>query len=268
MYERVVTVFLLLVFIYLGALGDLAGQDISKRLAGHVHFYEPPGEAVHPAVLAVPGCSGVSLEPPDTDRGGGSPTDSLFRRHYPEVAAELADSGYVVALLDYLGAEGVVNACRGEVPISRVGEYARAAFDVLRSHPQVDQSRMYVVGWSLGGSAVLAALAAGFDQALVAGIALLYPGCQAASAWPGDVRVHLFAGGTDDITLASECEAFVTELDRPSVRLTVYRHARHGFDVPAAPSVIGTGRGTTVGYDPDAAVAAWSSIHDLFSKRP
>ena len=252
---------------FAGAVVDLTGQGIADRLEGHVHIYQPQDDAVHPAVLAVPGCSGVSLNPPDTDRGGGAPTDSLFRRHYPEAAAEMADSGYVVALLDYLGAEGVINACRGEVPVPLVGEYVRAAFDMLRVHPQVDQSRVYVVGWSLGGSAVLAALAQGLDQAPVAGVALLYPGCAAASAWTGNVQVRLFVGGADDITLASECEAFVGELNRPSVRLALYENARHGFDVRAAPAVIGTGRGTTVGYDRDAALAAWSSIHRLLFQR-
>ena len=268
MNGRMTTIYIAFIVFIAGTVVDLAGQDIKERLADHVHFYLPPDDTVRPGILAVPGCSGVSLHPPDTDLGGGSPTDSLFRQHYPKAAAELAGKGFVVALLDYLGAEGVVNACRGEVPVPRIGAYTRAALDILRAHPSVDLSRVYVVGWSLGGAGVLAALTHGLDEAPVAGIALLYPACNAASAWIGGVKVHLFVGGADDITLASECQAFVAGLNRESVRLSLYANARHGFDVRAAPPVIGTGRGTTVGYDQAAATSAWSSIYELFSERP
>jgi dienelactone hydrolase len=268
MFKALITIVLAVVASGAGAVVDLAGQGIASRLPPHVHFYQPRMAGSHPGVLAVPGCSGVSLNPPQTDRGGGSPTDSLFRRHYPQVALELADSGYVVALLDYLGAEGVINACRGEVSTSRIAEYIRAAVETLRVHPQVDGSRVFVVGWSLGGAGVLAALKKGLDRASVAGVALLYPGCRGASVWPREVLVHLFVGGADDITPAAECEALVAEIDWPSVRLSRYEGARHGFDVRAAPAVIGTGRGTTVGYDQRAAMAAWSEIYELFSRQP
>lgn len=47
---------------------------------------------------------------------------------------------------------------------------------------------------------------------------------------------------------------------RDPVIVRRYPNARHGFDIEDSPGLVDTGRGTTVGGNREAAVAAWSEI--------
>jgi len=240
-----------------------SGQTTQERLLSNHRIYSPEGQEPRPGVVAIPGCSGVSLGGRATDAGGGSPTDSLFRRHYPRMAERLMERGYVVMLVDYLSGEGVINACRGEVSPSTIASYVHAAVGFLRRHERVDSTRVHVIGWSLGGAGLLAALermpaeaSSSFRSAVA-----FYPGCAAPRPWSTEVPVLMLLGGLDDITPPDVCEQLVESvLHRESVELHRYSEARHGFDVEGAPAVISTGRGTTIGYNDGAALAAWAEV--------
>ena len=244
--------------------------SVRERVQGNHRLYVPEGVGRLPGVVAVPGCSGVSLDPPATDRGGGSPSDPFFRRHYPQMAERLKAHGYVVLLLDYLGGEGVVNACSGEVSPSLIADYIQEAVALLSEHPRVDSSRVHVVAWSLGGAGLRAHLqrvsttpAPVFSSAVA-----IYPGCGAAQPWHARLPVLFLLGAADDITPARVCEALVARLPQASaVEVRRYANARHGFDVEDAPEQLSTGRGTTMGHNRGAAAASRAEISRFLSRR-
>lgn len=244
-------------------------QDVSERLKENVVEYIPAEARPIPAILAIPGCSGISLDSPLTDKGGGSPTDPYFRRHYPRVAGQLRDEGYAVFLLDYHSAEGVVSACRGEVPPSTVAAYILAAVGRITADPRVDPERIYLLGWSLGGAGLLHALSRlEHNSSLVSKAIAIYPGCTGVRPWSHDLPVFFFLGEADDITPAETCRSLVQELNADHVAVFSYADSKHGYDLDEAPPSISTGRGTTVGYNSAAAEATWTMIHEILSNDP
>jgi dienelactone hydrolase len=219
------------------------------------------------AILAIPGCSGISLDSPATDRGGGSPTDPYFRRHYPAISKILRSEGFGVFLLDYHSAEGIVSACQGEISTARIAEYVVAAATKVVEHERVDSGRVFVIGWSLGGAGLLRSLDALVEQSVpVSATFAIYPGCGSASPWQSDFPVHFFLGEADDITSAETCRHLAAEASQSTpVSVTVYPGAHHGFDIVDAPAEISTGRGTTVGYNEAAANDTWARIREVLS---
>lgn len=159
--------------------------------ANHRAFF-PDGEGRFPTVVAIPGCSGVSLDGAATDEGRpGDEADRLFRRHYARMAKRLREGGFGVILVDYLTAEGVANACSGEISHERVGEYVVVSLEFARTLPQVDLSRLHVVGWSHGGAGVIAWLQGlGVQTPAVAGAVAVYPACGMGSISPKGRRSY------------------------------------------------------------------------------
>jgi len=155
-----------------------SAQEVSQRLAGHLVENIPKGPGPFPGILAIPGCSGISLNSPETDRGGGSPTDPYFRRHYPRIAQTLSTEGYAVFSLDYHSAEGVVSACLGQIHPTRIAEYIEVAAHQVVTDPRVQAGKVFLVGWSLGGAGLLHALdhLSDGDIAISDAVAI-YPSC-------------------------------------------------------------------------------------------
>jgi len=98
--RRLVTHSLLLALLILVLTAPALGQGIADRLEGNLVEFLPSSEGAVPGIVAIPRCSGISLNSPATDRGGGSPTDPYFRRHYPRMAKALRDEDYAVFLVD------------------------------------------------------------------------------------------------------------------------------------------------------------------------
>jgi dienelactone hydrolase len=231
--------------------------------ANHRAFF-PSGDGLFPTVVAVPGCSGVSLNGPATDEGRpGDEADRLFRRHYARMAQRLREGGFGVVLVDYLTSEGVANTCSGEISHERVGEYVAASLEFARTLPWVDVSRLYVVGWSHGGAGVIAWLQSLGTQATprVAGAVAVYPGCGSRGPWVSSVPVLVLLGEDDDITRPEDCDEILERLpDGTRVEVRRYADARHGFDFTEGPEVLAIGGGMTVGRNPTAGEEAWKEI--------
>jgi dienelactone hydrolase len=240
-----------------------SAQSLRSRLLEHHRAYVPAKDGVFPTVVAIPGCSGVSLDSPSTDEGRpGDPGDPLFRRHFPRIAKRLRDAGFAVLLVDYLSAEGVLNACNGEIRRERIAEYISEAVGFARSQPFVDAAQVNVIGWSLGGVGLLAWLEQLPEGSAPVRSAIgVYPGCGNAQPWKADVPVLMLLGGADDITPPEQCESLVRSLpDGLRVTVRLYDGARHGFDNEEAPSVVDVGGGRTIGCQSEAAHAAWTEI--------
>ncbi len=243
-----------------------AAQPTRDAVEANHRAIFPGGDGPFPTVVAIPGCSGVSLDGRATDEGRpGDQADRLFRRHYWRMATRLAEAGYGVVLVDYLGAEGVANACSGEITHMRVGEYIAGALEFARSMPQVDSTRLFVVGWSHGGAGVLAWLEDLGDRSTPAvGAVAIYPGCRGRGAWASAVPVLVVLGEADDITPAATCDAVLQQLpDGVPIEVRRYAGARHGFDFSEGPEVMSIGGGMTVGRNRAAGEKAWEAIFEF-----
>lgn len=237
-----------------------ASQTVGDRLLENHRWYLPGTDERFPTVVAVPGCSGVSLNSPQTDQGRpGHLDDILFRLHYPVMAERLRDAGFAVLLLDLLNAEGVLNACSGEIEAPKIAQYISAAIDLAKRQPHVDASEIFVLGWSMGGGGVIAWLSnADIDPSAARGAIAIYPGCGGKPPIQAQLPFLMLLGGADDIAEPRECEELVRRSpSKALITVKVYEGARHGFDIEDAPEVLEIGGGMTVGYQEDAAGATW-----------
>jgi dienelactone hydrolase len=244
-------------------------QEVQKRIKANHKVYIPDGKGPFPIVIALPGCSGVSLNGQETDVGRpGDEGDRLFRRHYPQMAERLTEAGYLVLLIDYLTAEGVLNTCGWEIHPKRVGEYINAAISFVKSIPTGHKSKINVVGWSHGGEGVLAWLTNldGEPNGVQSAVAI-YPGCSASSSWKSLLPVLMILGEDDDIALPSICKSLIQSLpNQTNVIIKSYPEARHGFDLTEGPSMLSVGNGLTIGRNEKAAIEAWDEIFTFLDK--
>lgn len=238
-------------------------QEIRIRLEANHRVYVPDGEGPFPVVIAIPGCSGVSLRGLETDIGRpGNEGDRLFRRHYPRMAERLRKAGFLVLLVDYLTAEDVLNTCSGEIHPNRVGKYIGEAVSFAKTIPATDTSRLHIMGWSHGGSGVLAWLAnLNSKPASVRTAITIYPGCTQSDTWNSTLPVLMILAGADDIALPSVCNTLIQSLpDSTDVLVQSYPGARHGFDFTEGPTKLSVGNGLTIGRNAKAGNNAWQEI--------
>jgi dienelactone hydrolase len=109
-----------------------------------------------------------------------------------------------------------------------------AAAQWLAAQPFTPPGGMVVMGFSHGGSTVLAAAEA-MPPGLVRGYVALYPGCGVISRrtdWKPGAPLAIFIGEKDDWTLARFCRRLAEQQPPAAVQLTVYPDAYHDFDSP------------------------------------
>jgi dienelactone hydrolase len=241
----------------------LKGQDLVVSVSNNHRIYFPEGKGPFPTVIAIPGCSGVSLDGSSTDAGrSGDEADRLFRRHYARMAKRLQERGFVVVLIDYLTPEGVANTCAGEISHERVGEYIEAALDFVSTLAQVDDSSLFVIGWSHGGAGVIAWLEALRGQPPPAtGAVAIYPECNSRGQWTSSIPVLILLGEADDIALPERCNQILDQLPKATnLKVCRYSGALHGFDLTEGPEALSIGGGMTVGRNQSAGEQAWDEI--------
>jgi dienelactone hydrolase len=230
-----------------GAAGG-ARPSSSQQPPGPYRVVRPGGQGPHPALLFVSGCSGF--------------TPHEAPHHYGRLADEFTARGYVVIFVDYLGARGR-DICGGMVSPGDVAGDILAAATYARARPFVRAAEIDVIGWSRGGSgvlAVIAALPAGAAAPFRKAVAY-YPECYMGTPWEARVPLLMLLGGKDDVSSTRACQELAKRLggDVP-VEVHVYPEARHAFDVPDLPPFVRRTRGGTLGYDPQAATAARAEV--------
>ena len=220
----------------------------------------PPGQGPHPAVVLLPTCGGIG-------------------RAFQHWTSVLRRAGYVVLAVDSLGPRGHGNVCDSlAVSVDDVAADALGAAAHLRKLPLVDRDRIYGMGFSYGGMALLRTASAGYlarqrNPMPFRAIAAFYPHCQprpgagpaAAQAQLnlfGDVAtpVHLLLGGADTESPAHLCTGRAADLRREGrpISYTVLEGATHGFDMTS--SVAG------YRYDPDAVARSEREVLDFFAR--
>jgi dienelactone hydrolase len=202
----------------------------------------PTGNAPHPAVLFVPGCSGFAA--------------SNGVNHYDERAAELEAAGYAVVFVDYIARRMQTNCAH--VAQSEVAQDILDAAAWARQQPGVDGGRISVIGWSFGAGGVLAALKAMPADPPIAKAVMYYPVCRGALPWSAAVIGLMLLGQKDDVAYPALCKRVVDGVPAERLRVVTYPDARHGFDNRGFPDHAEQS-GAPV-YNAEAAKASWTAV--------
>ncbi len=249
---------------------DVTGRK-AARLTAYLRRPSTGGSAPAPAILALHGCGGLF-----------NAKGQLARRE-ADWSDRLTAAGYAVLLLDSFNPRGYRQICsvsgeeRPVRPTDRAVD-ADAALSWLTRQPQIDDTRLAVIGWSNGGSTVLNLLDRS-RRAQLAGPAPIvaiafYPGCRPLARQPDYAPVApltILMGSDDDWTPPEPCRDLASRSD---VRLIEYPGAVHGFDAPDMPrrtrrnvGISARGDGTAqIGTDPAARAAAIDSVRDILAK--
>ena len=215
--------------------------------------------AKKPAVVLLHGCGGLY------DRKGG------LSSRYTEYITVLHDAGMHALLLDSLTTRGEKELCTQKVGQRKVTQVDRrqdalAALAWLAAQPQVNASQLGLLGWSNGGSTVLAATNAQHPvvrqaSSTAAFAVAYYPGCAAdlQRGYQTNTRLLMLLGASDDWTPAEPCERLAQTVRGVPPEVVTYAGAFHGFDGTAPlrvrkdmPNGVNPGQGVTVGTDAQA----------------
>lgn len=220
-----------------GEFVEIAGGTKAEpvRLIGYLA--RPQGAGPFSAVVLLHGCGGLH--------------SSML-----SWADRLSRVGYAALAVDSFGPRGMDDHCGGFFFHEQAAD-GYAALRYLTTKPFVRSSHVALMGFSMGGGSVLAALEKGsveqhHAEKFRAGIAF-YPVCQYASGiTTGPVLV--LVGDKDDWTPSSSCEAMAagrselgaprTPGDRSSIELVVYPGVHHAFD--QLDLFLAPGRGITI----------------------
>ena len=230
---------------------------------GHLDgvLYRPAGPGPFPAVVALHGCGGLWR-----DNG------KLSMRH-ADWGERLSDQGFAVLMPDSYGSRGLGSQCGvKELTVrasrERVAD-AVAARRWLQTRSDIRPNMIALLGWSGGGSTVLAAVRRdrrpGDDKPDFTRAAAFYPSCRIQSESPtfaARMPTLILMGDADDWTPAAPCGylAKAAQARGEKVELVVYPGALHDFDHPRlevkersdiAYSATGTGK-AMVGTNPAA----------------
>ncbi|MEO8304834.1 MAG: dienelactone hydrolase family protein [Betaproteobacteria bacterium] len=249
------------------------------RITGLLFRPEGASEVKRAAVVALHGCGGMysTLK---------SRHDDLSTRHQA-MAELLVGEGYVVLFPDSFRVRGRNEICTVENRQRTITQTNRrldtqGALAFLQARADVAADRIAVLGWSHGGSAVLAALngrhpavESWIERAPArpyfrAGVAF-YPGCRESlngkAGYAVAAPLRLFIAGSDDWTAPQPCIDLAARLSGAGepVKITVYPDTWHGFDAPTGkkqlrlevPNGVHPGKGVTVAPNPEARADAY-----------
>ncbi|WP_448188575.1 dienelactone hydrolase family protein [Azospirillum sp. sgz301742] len=201
----------------------------STRLSGRI--MRPHGSGPFPAVVMLHGCGGLYTK-----------AGALAARHLWWASA-LRDQGYLVLMVDSFGPRGIKEQCtekerKARASVERKRD-AWAALEFLRGRPDVQGERIAALGWSQGGSTVLAAYDLDGEGAGFRGAVAFYPGCRVVSGnpdWQPSGPLLILIGENDDWTPPEPCEQLAgRDSVKDRLELVVYPDAVHGFDLPPTP---------------------------------
>ncbi len=189
----------------------------------------------HPAMVLLHGCDGAF------DRSGG------LAPRYTAAAGLLRGLGIGALVVDSLGARGERELCTQKLGSRKVTMLQRrrdalAALSWLAAQPGTDAGRLGLLGWSNGGSAVLAAINENHPEVRGAEVraafaVAFYPGCEAERrrGYASGTRLLMLLGGSDDWTPPGPCQALAREAAGVAPEVEVYLGAFHGFDSASPP---------------------------------
>ena len=230
-------------------------------------WFVAAGATPAPAMVLLHGC------------GGAFDGRGRVVARYTELAARLNALGIHVLVTDSFTPRGETELCTQRVGQRRVTQLQRrrdalGTLQWLAAQPGVDRQRLGLLGWSNGGSTVLAALNRRHPEVVAAPVqpslaVAFYPGCEAElqRGFEPTAPLLMLLAELDDWTPASPCKALshgaMTSPTGPAVQWESYADAYHGFDGTAplrlrrdVPGGVHPGQGVHVGAEPAARAAA------------
>ena len=229
-----------------------------------------------PAMVLLHGCGGLY------DRQGRLAT------RYTDMARRLNALGVHVLATDSLTPRGERGLCTQPSNTRSVNMVQRrrdalGALQWLAAQPGVDAQRLGLLGWSNGGSTVLAALNGKHREVVAATVrpsltVAFYPGCGAevARGFAPVAPLLMLLAEADDWTPAAPCKALAQAVAAsaapgvPAPEWESYAGAFHGFDGTDpvrvrtdVPNGVRSGQGVHVGSDPaarEAATLRWATF--------
>lgn len=188
-----------------------------------------------------------------------------------EYAALLNGLGYHALVLDSFGPRAVREVCTyraGTSPVTQAHRRldALAALDWLAARPDVKAGHTGLIGWSNGGSTVLAASNQQHPEVARAAhpanfAVAFYPGCAAdlQRGYRAVAPLLLMIGEADDWTSPQTCHLLADRAVGAPVEFHAFAGAPHGFDGSApvrlrkdVPNGVNPGAGVHLGGDPAA----------------
>ena len=255
------------------ALGTLLFALSAQASPAEVHFnsldgtllkvwvFQPKDSARRGRVVALHGCGGLYSS-------AGQPKDQLSGRHQA-MAELLVANGYGVVFPDSLMPRGETELCTQKIGSQKISQTERRA-DALAAltwaRRETGQAPIALLGWSHGGSAVLAATDATRadvrEQAPQPVVAIaFYPGCgvplKSNYRPTAPLVLMLMLGELDDWTPPGPCIALGKAV---GAEVNLYPGSYHGFDSSFGevrlrtdvPNGVNPGRGVHVGPNPAA----------------
>jgi dienelactone hydrolase len=252
------------------SLDAAAGKPV--RLIGFWFAATPPRA---PAVVLLHGCGG-----PYGRRG------ELSER-MRDYAALLNAQGMHALVLDSLTPRGQKELCTQRVGTRSITQANRrldalAAVAWLVARPDVEAARIGLLGWSNGGSTVLAAINARHPDVAKARqqpafAVAFYPGCEAElkRGFGATVPLLMLVGEADDWTPAAPCHELARQALGVAPQIVGYAGAYHGFDSNApvrlrldVPNGANPGQGVHVGGQPQAHEASRARLLRFLADAP
>ncbi len=235
------------------------------------HYFFPAG-APKGTVIALHGCGGLYAT-------AGKRQGELNARHRA-MADMLVAQGYVAVFPDSFTPRGETEICTQRFAARDIDQKQRRA-DALAavawadSQPWAAAGRIALLGWSHGGSAVLAATDAGNSSVKVQAVRpvvaiAFYPGCSASlkSGYRASTKLVILIGEKDDWTPPEPCLA----LGRAAhAEVVTYPDSYHDFDNPGGrvqvrrdvPNGVRPGEGVHAGANPAAREQANQKVREL-----
>lgn len=246
-------------------------------------WIKTPHSGKRPAIIALHGCGGLY--------GTTKTHEERFTARHAAMADLLRDAGYHVLWPDSFTPRGKRSICseklkeRDLTSANRRGD-VQGALKWLAAQPDVDVSRIALLGWSHGGSTVLSSLntaradAAAHPVQPKAAVAF-YPGCSAAAhdrtPYRLAVPLLILMGTNDDWTPPASCVELEQQLKTSDVPITLrlYPDSYHDFDAPGlplrmrhdVPNGVHPGTGVTTGGNPVVRAAAYREMLDFLAQR-
>lgn len=221
-------------------------------------FWHPAAKTPAPAVVMLHGCGGMY---------GRDGKPSVRTDSYVQL---LNEEGFHVLVVDSLSPRGERSICTQKtgtraITMTNRRRDALASLQWLANRAEVDRRRLGIVGWSNGGSTVLAATNRNHREVAHFAIApafavAFYPGCQAelARGYAPTAPLLILVGDADDWTPAEPCKRLAALPPDPPIKIEAYPGAYHGFD---SDEPVRVRRNVPNGVNPTAGVHVGGDAH-------